>query len=74
VRDWVEVHALYLDETGQRARREATRAAATLDHILRDRLIAALLARLPAGRLEQTIDAITRRGLDPYTAADQLLA
>ena len=45
-----------------------------LDHILRERLIAALRARLPAGRLDRAIDAITRREIDPYTAADQLLA
>ena len=72
VRDWVEQHASYLRATGQLARREATRAAAALDHILAERLMAALLARLPAGQLEQAIDAITRRDLDPYTAADQL--
>ena len=74
LRDWVEAHAVYLDETGQRGHREAVRAAAVLDHILRARLIAALLERLPAGRLDLAIDAIIRREIDPYTAADQLLA
>ncbi len=74
VRDWVEQHASYLRGTGQLAQRDAARAAATLDHILSERLMAALLARLPAGQLDQMIDALTRRVLDPYTAADQLLA
>ncbi len=74
VRDWVEQHASYLRGTGQLARREVARAAAALDHILRERLMAALLARLPAGQLDQMVDALARRGLDPYAAADQLLA
>lgn len=73
LRDWVERHATYLRDTGQLARREATRAAAALDHILRDRLIAALWARQPAQRAEQLIAAIARREIDPYTAADHLL-
>lgn len=73
LRDWIERHADYLRETGQLTRRETVRAAAALDHILRDRLLAALLARLPDGRLEQLIEAIARREVDPYTAADRLL-
>lgn len=73
LRDWAEQHAAYLRETGQLARREVTRAAAALDHILRDRLLAALLARQPDGRVEQLLEAIACRTLDPYTAADQLM-
>lgn len=73
LREWVERHAAYLRETGQLARRETTRAAATLDHILRDRLLAALLARLPDGRFGDFAAAIARREVDPYTAAEQLL-
>lgn len=73
LRDWVERHANYLRETGQLARRETLRAATALDHILRDRLLAALLARVPDGRLDQLLEAIARREIDPYTAADQLL-
>ncbi len=73
LRDWVEMHAEHLQRTGQRHRREATRAATALDHVLADRLRAALLARLPAGRLEQSVAAIAAREMDPYAAADQLL-
>ncbi len=71
--DWVEQHAAYLRETGQLARREATRAATALNHILRERLIAALFAGLTNGELDRAISAIARRELDPYTAADHLL-
>ena len=53
--------------------REVARAATELDHILRDRLIAALLARLPPGHLDATIAAIARREIDPYTAGAQLI-
>ncbi len=73
LRDWVERHAVYLRETGQLARREAIRAASALDHILRDRLLAALLARQPDGRFDYLTAAIARREIDPYSAAEQLL-
>lgn len=73
LRDWVEQHAAYLRETGQLARREAMRAAAALEHILRERLISTLLGRLPDGKLEQMVDAIVRREIDPYTASGRLL-
>ncbi len=73
LQDWVEQHAAYLRETGQLARREVTRAATALDHILRERLLAALLAGLPDGQLDRSISAVARRELDPYTAADHLL-
>ncbi len=74
LRDWVERHALYLRDSGQLARREQARAAAALEHILRDRLLADLLARQPADRLPGLVTAIAVRTLDPYAAADVLLA
>lgn len=73
LRDWVERHAAYSKETGQTGGREVTRASAMLRHILRDRLLATLLARLPAGRLDEVVAAIARREIDPYTAAERLL-
>ena len=74
LRDWVEHHVGYLRESGQLARREQARAAAALDHILRDRLLVELLARQPADRLPGLVAAIADRTLDPYAAADVLLA
>ncbi len=73
LRNWIEAHKSYLYETGQIARRENTRAAAVLDHILRDQLLAALFARLPEGQLAATVAAIAERKCDPYTAAGQLV-
>jgi LAO/AO transport system kinase len=74
LRDWIELHADHLRETDGLAQREVARAATELDHILRDRLIATLLAHLPPGHLDATIAAIAHREIDPYTAGAQLLA
>ena len=74
LRDWIEMHAAHLVATGQREKRDFSRAAAMLSHILRDELMAALLARLPAGYLEEVAVAVARRTADPYTEAEQMLA
>lgn len=71
---WIERHADYLHSTRQLSQREAARARSELDQILRDRLLATLLRRLPPGQLDSIIDAIARREMDPYSAADRLLA
>jgi len=74
LRDWIEKHAGHLRATGGLTQREVARAATELDHILRDQLFAALLARLPSGYLDAAIAAIARREIDPYTAGAQMLA
>ena len=74
LRDWIEAHRAHLQATNKLIRRETARAAAALDHILRDALLTALLARLPDGALSVTVEAIARREVDPYTAAARLLA
>jgi LAO/AO transport system kinase len=72
---WIERHGAYLRASGRWAQREQGRAAAALDQILRDELMALLLARLPAGRLPtELVAAVAARALDPYAAAEQLLA
>lgn len=71
---WIEQHGDHLRATGQLSRREEGRAANTLDHILRDRLLAELTARLPQGHLGRVASAIARREQDPYSAVDELLA
>jgi LAO/AO transport system kinase len=71
--DWIEIHAAYLVATGQRDKRDLARATAMLNHILRDELMAALLARLPAGQLSEVAVAVAQRAVDPYAAAEQML-
>lgn len=73
LRAWIDRHATYLRESGQLARRETTRAATGLDHILRDRLLGALLAQLPEGRMAEIVSAVSGREMDPYTAAEEVL-
>jgi LAO/AO transport system kinase len=72
--DWIEAHAVYLIETGQHEKRDISRAMNMLNHILRDELMAALLARLPVGCLSDVAAAVARRTVDPYSAAEQILA
>jgi len=72
--DWIELHAAHLVATGQREKRDFARATATLNHILRDELMAALLAHLPAGQMSEVTAAVARRAVDPYTAAEHMLA
>jgi len=79
LRDWIERHAGYLRETGQLTRREVARATTALRAILSDRLMATLLASHANGTnaatlVTQLAAAIARREIDPYTAADQVLA
>ncbi len=74
LRNWIEAHAIYLTATGQRERRDVSHAMTTLSHILRDDLMAALLAQLPAGQMSEVAVAVARRDVDPYSAAGQLLA
>jgi LAO/AO transport system kinase len=71
---WLDRHRDYLSATGQMARREEARAANTLDHILRDRLLAELVERLPHGHLRGVASTIARRERDPYSAVDEILA
>jgi LAO/AO transport system kinase len=74
VRDWIEAHRAYLATSGQRTQRERKQAASLLDHILRERLLAALYRALPAGAPAEAIAAIAQRTVDPYRAADEILA
>jgi LAO/AO transport system kinase len=74
LREWIEIHRLHLQKTGFLAQREITRARTELEHILDDELRSRLLARLPDGRLGKLAADVAHRELDPYSAADQILA
>ena len=45
----------------------------TLENILREQLLAALLAQIPDRTLLELVDEIARRDLDPYSAAERLM-
>jgi LAO/AO transport system kinase len=67
-------HYHYLRESGAWSQRERSRAAAELDHLLRDRLVNHLLDRIGSDAIEHAIAQIAARQLDAHTAASLLLA
>ncbi len=69
----VEGHLAYLRESGEFQRRERERAAAELENILRHELMRGLFERVERGLLEEFVDRIVRRELDPYSAAEKLV-
>ena len=71
--DAIESHRLYLEQSGGRILRDRLRAATELRMILRDYLLEDLLARTPADVLQDMVDAVARRHLDPYTAVRHLV-
>jgi LAO/AO transport system kinase len=71
--DKVQVHAAYLDATGERQIIEQGRAEAQLREILRAWLLRDLLAARPEGSLDDMAARIAAREVDPYTAAEQML-
>ncbi|GAP63482.1 LAO/AO transport system kinase [Ardenticatena maritima] len=73
VADAIEAHRRYLEESGEWQTRVRIRAENEFERILRRELVARLRRQLPPGEYERTLDEITRRGIDPYTAAHRLL-
>jgi LAO/AO transport system kinase len=71
--DAIETHATYADEAECVRLRERARVRDELEGILRDELLARSLDRLGEALVQEAVDRVHRRELDPYTAADQLL-
>jgi LAO/AO transport system kinase len=67
-------HRRYLQESGGLAERERVRAAAELDRLLRDRLVAHILQRVGRDRLACAVERVVARELDAHAAVDELLA
>ena len=70
----IDRHRDYLQTTGGWAARERARSRAEIDHLLRDRLLDELAARVPAAARAALLEAVVARQLDPYSAADRLFA
>ncbi len=71
--DDIEAHRLYLEQSGTRQLRDRLRAATELRMILRDALLAQVLERTPTAVLNELVDAVAERQLDPYTAVRHLI-
>lgn len=70
----VEKHQRHLVDTGEKAKREQTRAMTQFLTLLRDRLLRAGLERLERerGNLSDVAQRIAERRADPYVLADEL--
>ena len=71
--DCIADHRAYLRESGEWERRERLRAAAQLENLLRERLIAHLLDQIGQERLSEIIARVVRREVDPHSAVEALL-
>jgi LAO/AO transport system kinase len=70
----VQAHLEYQVESGLRAQRQRERAEDELRRILRYTLLERLLVQIPERDVEDTVQRIVARAVDPYTAAEALIA
>ncbi len=69
----MEAHYAYLRSSGELERRERISAAAELESLLRDTLLARLLEKIDAARLSELVERVVRREIMPQTAVERLL-
>jgi LAO/AO transport system kinase len=74
LRQRIDAHRRWLLESGEMALREQLRIAHTLENILRAELNRRIASRIRPGNLEELVERIRRREIDPYSAAADLLA
>lgn len=70
----IERHRSWLAASGQLAVRERLRMARAVEQIVQAELLRRLRAALPADNLATLVEEVTTRSLDPYTAANRVLA
>jgi LAO/AO transport system kinase len=69
----IEAHFVYLKESRTLYRRGRARIESELNDILQQELMRRLLSRVKEGELDELIERIGRRELDPYSAARKLI-
>ena len=74
VLDAVAQHREYLTDHPEGQQRAKARAAIELETILREALLQRLLNHIGPVELNRTIEQVTARTIDPYSAAEQLLS
>lgn len=72
--DAIEGHRAFLQQSGLLGAREQVRAANELESIVQRRLLEMLAQRVPRSELDTLVSQVAQREIDPYTAADRLLA
>lgn len=70
----IGAHRQFQRDSGLQRERERERAAEQLQRILRYTLLEQLLDRIPKHTLQETVERIVARELDPYSAAETLIA
>jgi LAO/AO transport system kinase len=71
---WAEIGKFRQQAAGTRANRERGRQAYRLREVLSQRALRQIEDSLAPGEFDRTVDRITAREIDPYTAAQELLA
>ena len=74
LRERIEAHRRWLEDSGELAVREQLRIANTLENIVRAELNRRILQAMPATKLDEIVESVRRRETDPYTASGSLLA
>jgi LAO/AO transport system kinase len=74
LREQIEAHWTWLHDSGAIVARERIRIAHVLENIIRAELNRRIVASMPADGIDDTVEAVRRREIDPYQAADALLA
>ncbi len=74
VLDAVAQHRAYLTDHPEGQQRAKVRAAIELETILREVLLQRLLAHIGPVELNRTIEQVSARAIDPYSAVEQLLS
>jgi LAO/AO transport system kinase len=69
----IAAHRRHLETTRELDRRNRTRLANELEHILRDELMNQLLARVDPSTLADLMRQVADRRVDPYEAAERLI-
>jgi LAO/AO transport system kinase len=71
VRDRTAEHLAFVRESGEYQERRRQAATVEIDAILRERLLSAVISRVPA--FDRYAQAVGRRQYDPYTAVEHIL-
>ncbi len=71
--DAIDEHRSYIEASQVRDRHRREQARHQVLTLARQRLIDEVVARHTDGRLEDLVDRVTRRELDPHSAADELI-
>ncbi|MBN1965628.1 MAG: methylmalonyl Co-A mutase-associated GTPase MeaB [Anaerolineae bacterium] len=69
----IDAHRAYLRQTGQIVRWERQRLAAELEERLRDSLLTRFLTNTPQAALQDVLDQLATRQIDPHSAVQRLL-